>query len=101
MATQPTKKPPAPWQHSLYEREDVVALQALETGTASEGQQKRALAWILNATGLTEPSFIPPPHNDPNGRLDAFIEGKRSIGHQIRNMLRMNIKRMFVDRDET
>lgn len=84
---------PAPWEHTDWEEEDAFAFQALERGVASDGQQKRALAWILEATHLTEPSFVPlGKGGDPNGRVDAFIEGKRSIGRQIRNLLRLNIK---------
>ena len=78
---------PIPWK-----KDDALAVRALMYGNASEGQQKRALDWILDAAMTEDQSFIPPPDNDPNGRLDAFIEGKRSVGNQIKKLLYVNLE---------
>lgn len=82
---------PEPWRSAKYAKADVLALQALEKGVANELQQQRVLYWIIDACGLTEQSFIPLAQGgDANGRVDAFIEGKRHIGRQIRKLLMLN-----------
>lgn len=60
---------------------DTMAIKALATGTANDGQQKRALAWIINAVcGTYDLSFRPGESGD---RETAFAEGKRHVGLQI------------------
>lgn len=88
----PQQRPPAPWEHAPWGNDDALAVQALEKGIASPAQQQRALNWIINASCLTEQSFIPMPKGDAYGRVDAFVEGKRQIGRQIRNLLRVNLQ---------
>ena len=82
-----------PWEPASYDEHDISSIKALATGTANEGQQKRALAWILRAARTEEQSFIPPPHGDPHGRLDAFVEGKRSVGASIWTLIRIDLER--------
>jgi hypothetical protein len=43
------KKPVAiePWKPAPYDEADTYAIKALAAGVANEGQQKRALKWII------------------------------------------------------
>jgi hypothetical protein len=96
------------WHPALYERGDVSAIQALyryaqlaevawDVGTMgspppapSEFEVKRALDWIINQAAQTyDNSFVP---DDPNGRMAAFIEGRRSVGQQIVKLMRLSGK---------
>lgn len=56
------------------------AIKALSTGTANDGQQKAALAWILfDVCRLREPSFAP----GEKPLETAFNEGRRHVGLMI------------------
>jgi hypothetical protein len=81
MARKPVHQPwhPAPWKP-----EDAYALQALAKGIASEGQQKRALDWIIRCAGTYEPTFFV-------GQQDAtnFAEGSRYVGLQVVKLVNM------------
>lgn len=87
------------WHPAEYVRADVRAIQALaeyaqlaviawdekEMGPAPEPPSpfdvKRALDWIINHACQTyDTSFVP---DDSNGRIAAFVEGRRSVGQQI------------------
>ena len=75
------KKPIAaqPWHPAPYVDADTYAIKALAAGNASEGQQKRALAWIINTLcGTYDLSFRPDSERDT-----SFAEGKRHVGMQI------------------
>lgn len=70
-----------------WEVADAAALQALEKGTASEDQQKRALAFIINKACRTyEASYSPVRDHDT-----SFAEGRRFSGLQIVKMLKLNV----------
>lgn len=72
-----------------YSPEDVSAIKALSTGTANEGQQKRALDWIIrSAGGAYELSY----RSDADGgsRETDFAEGRRFVGLQIVKMVNMS-----------
>lgn len=72
------KKVIAPWEPPPVDEHDARAIKALQTGTASEGQQKMALAYIVNKLCLTyDLSFRP---GEDGARLTDFCEGKRSVG---------------------
>jgi hypothetical protein len=76
------KKPTVqPWHPAPYDEADVYAIKALVAGVANEGQQKRALGWIINTLcGTYDLSFRP---GDGGDRDTVFAEGKRHVGMQI------------------
>lgn len=77
------KAAPQPWHPAPYDPDgyDTMAIKALAEGKASEGQQKRALDWILySACGMRQLSFRPGVDGE---RDTAFAEGKRFVGLQI------------------
>jgi len=68
-----------PWKPSPCDKADVYALKALASGEANEGQQKRALNWILNvACGVRDTTFYPDSERD-----STFAAGKRFVGLEI------------------
>lgn len=80
------KKPAAtqPWHPAPYDPDgaDTMAIKALAAGKANDGQQKRALDWILySVCGLSDLSFR--PGGSDGERATAFAEGKRFVGLQI------------------
>lgn len=83
-------KPRAPaWKPADYTPDDVTALQAVLAGIANDGQQKRALDFIINnLCGTYEISF----RSDADGgeRETSFAEGRRFVGLQIVKLLRLN-----------
>lgn len=75
-----------PWHPALYEEYDVYAMQALARGEASEGQQKRALKWIIEKAAMTyDEPFVP-----DNARVTDNLLGRRSVGLQIVKLLNLN-----------
>ena len=76
---------PLPYTPAEYELADATALQALSQGTASEGQQKAALKWIIdNAAGTYDLEYR------SDQRDHAFVSGRRFVGLQIVKMLKLN-----------
>ena len=56
----------------------------------SPGDVKRALDWIINSAAQTyDNSFVP---DDSNGRMGAFVEGRRSVGQQIVKLMKLKAK---------
>lgn len=78
------KKPPVPIP--AFKKADAVAIQALEKGTATPDQQKRALYWIVNSACLTY-DFCDKPENE---RLAALFDGRRFAGLQIVKLIKIN-----------
>ncbi len=93
------------WHPADYDQADVRAIQALanyaqlaavawdeqEMGPAPEApspsEVKRALDWIVNSAAQTyDTSFVA---DDSNGRIGAFVEGRRSVGMQIVKLIRL------------
>jgi hypothetical protein len=77
----PVKKAPQPWEPAPYDDEGVItaSIKALAAGNANEGQQRRALEWIVRSVcGTYDLSFRP-----DSERATAFAEGKRFVGLQI------------------
>lgn len=83
---------PAPWLSvmSKLEKADVVALQMVAVGKATDVQQKRAIDVIINkfceTYGL---SFR--PDEDGGERATAFAEGKRFVGSELILALKSNM----------
>lgn len=66
---------------AAYDKEVLYAFRALFDGKANDGQQKRALEWLLfNACHVGQLSFA------TTERESAFNEGERHIGLQIARM---------------
>lgn len=79
----------APWRRPESDVADVAALQALQRGSASSDQQKRALEWIINhAAGTYGWSYRP----GPDGERDTLIAlGRQYVGQQIIVLLNSKI----------
>lgn len=79
-----------PWKPPKWEKADAAALQALQHGTASPDQQKRALRWIIEmGAGTYDMSFRP---GGDDGRRDTdFAEGRRFVGLQVVKLLGLNL----------
>lgn len=95
MATRPAKSTRqavddhAPWKPAPFEPEDASAIQALERGNATSGQQKRALAWLINKACATyDLSYRP---GDEGRRDTDFAEGRRFVGLQLVKLLKIKI----------
>lgn len=73
-----------------YESADATAIQALQAGTASPDQQRRALRWIVEqAAGTYEISYR--AGGLEGDRETAFAEGRRFVGSQVVKMLKLNV----------
>lgn len=71
---------PAVWSDA-----DCYAFKALAAGNASEAQQRRALAWLINDAARTyDVSFSP-----ASDRETSFAEGRRFVGLQVVKLLNM------------
>jgi hypothetical protein len=83
------KKPAVqPWRPAPYEEADVYAIKALAAGVANEGQQQRALGWIVNTLcGTYDLSYRP-----DSDRNTAFAEGKRHVGNQLVKLTKIILK---------
>lgn len=69
---------------AAYVEADVLAIRACIAGTANEGQQKRAMDWIISqASRYYDLSYRP---GDPGAT--NFHEGRRYVGAQIVKMTR-------------
>jgi len=80
---------PQPWEPPPADEQDVRAIKALAAGVASEGQQRIALAWIINrAAGTYDLSFRPGPEGS---RLTDFAEGKRFVGLQLVRLINIRM----------
>lgn len=91
----PVVVPPAqPWTPPPFIPADVYALKALQAGVASEGQQKRALAWIIAAAGTYDLAFR--PGGDEGDRATAFASGKQFVGQQVVKLLNFDVTKLPV-----
>lgn len=69
------------YKPAIYDESVVYAFRALFDGKANEGQQKRAMEWlVLNACHIGQVSF------SSDQAATAFMEGQRSIGVQVARM---------------
>lgn len=76
------KPRPHPWLPADYRYSDVVAIQALNAGTADPAQQKAALDWIINHAAET---YGEPFRSDADGgsRDTDYALGKAKVGREI------------------
>lgn len=89
MARKPGQTVRQPWMPAPYEAGDTAALQALANGTANDGQQRRALHWIIYSACKTyDLPYIPGPNGD---RETAFAAGMMHVGQQIVKQLKIAI----------
>lgn len=74
-----------PEANAYVSDEVIAALKALETGAATDNQQKVALAWIVGDVcgHLSDAPFIA-----DNSRLTDFLLGRRNVGWQIVEAMR-------------
>jgi hypothetical protein len=85
------KKPIAvqPWMPAPYEEPDTYAIKSLATGTANEGQQKRALKWIIETLcGTYDQPYRP---GDDGDRDTVFACAKMFVGQQIVKQINVNL----------
>jgi hypothetical protein len=83
----PNAPRPEPWKPPEWEPEDAHAIQAVMYGRASEEQQKRAMAFIVNQIcGTYDLSY-----RSASDRDTAFAEGKRFVGLQLTKFANLNI----------
>lgn len=79
-----------PWKPVEWTPEDAYAVQAVMYGRASEDQQKRAMAFIVNQIcGTYDLSYRPTSDRDT-----AFAEGKRMVGLQLVKFAQLNIAQL-------
>src|SRR5258707_423599 len=90
----PRKPPPgASWLPPKWELADAGAMQALSRGEASSDQQKRALDWIINAACATYDMWFE-PGGEEGGRATDFGEGRRMVGGEIINLIKVNLSKL-------
>ena len=77
---------PEPWKPFPWEPEDAYALRALQAGNATEGQQKRALKWIIDCAGTYDQAYRPTSARDTD-----FACGMQHVGKQITKLLNISI----------
>lgn len=74
-----------PWHPAPWEKSDALAIKALASGTASEGQQVQALKWIVETLcGAYQLPYIPDSDRDT-----SFAAGKMFVGQQIVKLVNM------------
>jgi hypothetical protein len=72
-----------PWHPHDWDASDAYAVKALASGTASAAQQKRALAWIIQAAGTYDMEWR------ESDRASSFAGGKRHVGLQIVKLINL------------
>jgi hypothetical protein len=85
------KKPVAiqPWMPAPYDEADTYAIKALAAGVANEGQQKRALKWIIETLcGTYDQPYRPGAEGD---RDTVFACAKMFVGQQIVKHINVNL----------
>lgn len=76
-----------PWADCPYTEQECAALKSLAAGKANEGQQRRALNWIINQAAKTyDQQFIP-----ASDRETTFLLGRRFVGLQIVKLINLDI----------
>lgn len=76
-----------PFGPAKYSRLDAYAIKAVANGTATEGQQQRAMQWIIQAAAMTYDETFVPGQPDVSG----FLAGRRSVGLQIVKLINIPI----------
>jgi hypothetical protein len=91
-SARPKSQPDRPWQLSRLDDADIFAIQAVAKGVASDGQQKRALDYIVRILCETDRMTFWPGGEDGRRATD-FAEGKRWVGLQLRRIEKMRHSR--------
>tara|TARA_R110000868_G_scaffold122871_2_gene325736 strand:+ start:4918 stop:5196 length:279 start_codon:yes stop_codon:yes gene_type:complete len=76
----PVSEPPT------YEQSDIYAIKALWEGKANEGQQKMAVAWLMNACGVARDPFRP-----ADARLTDYLMGRQSVGRMVLELVNAKV----------
>jgi hypothetical protein len=76
-----------PWHPADYDEYDASAMQALARGEANDQQQRRALSWIVHRAAMADDQSFVPGQAD----VSAFIEGRRSVGNQIKKLINLDL----------
>lgn len=87
------KKPQAiePWKPAAYDEADTYAIKALASGVANEGQQRRALKWIIETLcGTYDQPYRPGNEGD---RDTVFACAKMFVGQQIVKQINVNLSK--------
>ena len=87
MSEQPVSRKRPPIRFPQWDKADAAALQALAKGVANEGQQVRALKWIVEQACATY-DFCDHPENE---RLSAIFDGRRFAGMQVVKLVNINL----------
>lgn len=90
MAIKRRGAPPQACEPAAYDEYDIRAVQALASGVANDVQQKRALAWIINAACATYDLHYRP--GSEGERDTTFALGRAFAGQQIVKMLKLQAK---------
>lgn len=77
----------SPLYPTAIAKEDALAIQALYTGTATEGQQQRALNFIINELCLTYDQ----PYRPWSDRETTFACGKMHVGQELVRLTKLKI----------
>lgn len=78
------------WKPRPYKARDAAAIQALNTGTATDRQQKLALAFIIETLCRTyDVSFDP-----DSSRISDFAEGTRWVGLQLVKLTKVSLSEL-------
>lgn len=75
-----------PWATAAYDIADVSAVQALDSGTATPDQQKRALKWIVEGAGQVGDDAFIPGHPETS----QYLMGRQSVGKQVIKLLKID-----------
>jgi hypothetical protein len=79
-----------PWMPAPYDEADTYAIKALAAGVANEGQQKRALKWIIETLcGTYDQPYRPGSEGD---RDTVFACAKMHVGQQIVKQINVILK---------
>lgn len=76
---------PSGFKPAAYDVADIEAIKAVAAGNASESQQKRAMAWIVQKAALTYDETFAMGLPD----VTANLQGRRNVGLQIVKLINM------------
>lgn len=86
----PARKPPRALYFPIWTKLNVASIQALAKGTASEGQQQRALRYIVEELCAVYGETFDPVSE----RLSDFAQGRRAVGLEIVKILALPLDKI-------
>lgn len=90
----PRSHPAKPYELREEDRAALIAIRHVYEGTASEAEQRRAMAFIIQRLCMVhDRSFV--LDTEGGERLSAFIEGKRSVGHDLLKMIEVPVSQLL------